>query len=132
MGVAAEFAAWLRYNNCISGEYGLKITATFASDESQKETITRIMYLDVKDMVGDPYAFESFYTQEKAFDISAFGGLCSFVVEFFQTSQSFYDINGNFISSKDMLDNDILSNLFVKNCHISLGYDVSGYNSEIV
>lgn len=47
------------------------------------------LYLNSKDMYGDPYNFQSFYQQEKVFDISGFGKITHMKLEFYQTPETF-------------------------------------------
>ena len=47
------------------------------------------LYLNSKDMYGDPYNFQSFYQQEKVFDISEFGKITHMKLEFYQTPETF-------------------------------------------
>lgn len=148
-GVRAEFKAWLQEMNCISGNYGLKITLKFAPDisASQKTLPVNIreLYLDTSDMIGNPYSFNSFYSQEKVFDISSLGTLIGLKVEFFQEEGSFKDKDGNNISYiddsfKDYFSNDeqieenflLKSNIFVQNIFLCVGYDVDDYDDDCV
>jgi hypothetical protein len=34
-------------------------------------------------MIGSPYQFDTFFTQEKAFDISMYGGIGAIKIEFY-------------------------------------------------
>lgn len=142
-GVKAEFKSWLKEMDCIVGEYGLKINLIFYGDfltnESDKDTeklYSKTLYLNTKDMIGNPYAFDSFFEQEKVFDISTFGSLKGIEVYFYQIPNSFKDSNGQLIpyQNKDF-DGEIstlLSNLFVQNIELYVGYDLSDYSSDFV
>lgn len=136
LGLQAQFQAWLQEYNCISGNYGLKLTVEFAPEGSLtqdlKERTTRVMYLEVSDMIGSPYNFETYYNQEKVFDISSFGGVSSIKLEFFQDAGSFYSQNGERIAYLDDFDNLIFNNLFVKDCRVCIGYNVDSYETEFV
>lgn len=83
-------------------------------------------------MNGNPYDFQSFYTQEKVFDISALGTITDIGLSFYQTPHSFVDSSGNEIPHLDNFDNEILPNLFLKNVYITLGYDVSDFDKEMI
>ena len=136
LGLQAQFMSWLREFDCVSGNYGLKLTVDFipenSLDQNNSQTITRELYLDVNDMIGNPYAFDSYYNQEKVFDIGSFGGVKKIKLEFFQDTNSFYTKNGKLIPYVDDFDNLIFSNLFVKECRVCLGYAIEGYNTEFV
>lgn len=47
------------------------------------------LYLSSMDMYGDPYNFQSFYQQEKVFDISGLGKIINMKLEFYQTPETF-------------------------------------------
>jgi hypothetical protein len=46
-------------------------------------------------MYGDPYNFETYYSQEKVFDISDIGTLYYLKVEFYEVPGTFKDKYGN-------------------------------------
>ena len=148
LGLQADFKAWLREYNCIQGDYGLKMTVDFVADErvetnengEEVKTIDvarRILHLSCADMVGNPYQFESFYTQEKVFDITDYGGIAAISIDFYQQPGSFKmnkkDDEDNFISVPymDELGNHLLSNLFVQNWDIIIGYDIGSYDTDV-
>lgn len=148
LGIRADFRAWLKEVNCISGNYGIKLTLTFrptsqAREETQSSDYTRDVYLNVDDMLGDPYAFESYFTQEKVVDISSLGTLIKMKIEFYQDAGSFLDKDEKQIPYiQDMfadLEIDdietnwlIPENIFVNNVWICLGFDSSEYSSDFV
>lgn len=148
LGIQADFKAWLREYNCVFGNYGLKITVDFIADEkiitdeNGRETKTtnvarRILYLNQNDMVGNPYQFEDFYTQEKVFDISDYGGIAAISIDFYQDAGSFFmnkkDDNDNLIPVPytDELGNELFNNLFVYNWDIVIGYDIGAYDTDV-
>lgn len=47
------------------------------------------LYLSATDMYGDPYNFQSYYQQEKVYDISNLGKIINMKLEFYQTPESF-------------------------------------------
>lgn len=136
LGIQAQFQAWLQQYNCIAGNYGLKLTVQFTPEGSAtqniEERITKVLYLQVADMIGNPYAFESFYNQEKVFDITSLGGISYIKLEFFQEPNSFLNQDGNSLPYTDDFDNLIFSNLFVKDCRVCLGYSIDAYDTEFV
>ena len=148
LGIRADFKAWLKEMNCVSGNYGIKITITCReieqTDGTKPADSTRDLYLNVSDMLGDPYAFESYFTQEKVVDISSLGTLTGMKIEFYQDAYSFIDKNGNQIPyvqdsfidielDENIEENWLLpENLFVNNIWVCLGFDSSDYSSDFV
>ena len=47
------------------------------------------LYLSSEDMYGDPYNFQSFYQQEKVFDITGLGKIINMKLEFYQAPETF-------------------------------------------
>ena len=73
LGIRASFQSWLSEYHCAAGNYGLRIEIIYRSSDTIEKsenpkdlplTQTEII-LDCADMIGNPYAFESFYQQEK-------------------------------------------------------------------
>lgn len=84
-------------------------------------------------MNGNPYDFQSYYTQEKAFDISSLSGPITEVsLSFYQVPETFADDCGNQLPHLDNFGNELLSNLFLKNAYVTLGYDVSDFDKEMI
>lgn len=150
LALRADFRSWLRETGCVAGDYGLKVTIDFVADivkttdENNEENksyqiVQKELYLNVEDMIGSPYQFDTFFTQEKAFDISMYGGIGAIKIEFYQTSGSFLtnkkNESGNniLVSYKDDFSEMLLpDNLFIRNCQIAIGYDLSDYNNDFV
>ena len=82
------------------------------------------------DMYGNPYNFETFYQQEKVFDISPIKQIEKMELYFYQEPQSFIDKNGKQVPHLDEFDNPLLPNLFTKDAYICLGYDVATFNED--
>lgn len=145
LGLQAGFKSWLnpfylddesvaRY--VTNGNYGLRLKVytnkeNISKDEETKQAVY-IMELDCGDMNGNPYDFESFYQQEKLFDISSIGQINAITLEFFQDRGTFSDSVGNLIPSKDFLGNEIISNLFANDIYVSCGYDINEFDDEMV
>lgn len=83
-----------------------------------------------RDMYGNPYNFETFYQQEKVFDISSIKQIEKMELYFYQQPLSFIDKNGNQVPYLDDFDNPLLPNLFTKDVYICLGYDVASFNED--
>lgn len=136
LGLQAQFQAWLQQSECAEGNYGLRLTVRFEPDvgvtQEEQDPIIKVLYLDTNDMIGNPYAFESFFNQEAVFDITNLGGISYIKLEFFQDPGTFKNTKGQEIEYLDDFGNLLLSNLFVKDCRICLGYSLDSYNTEFV
>jgi hypothetical protein len=83
-------------------------------------------------MYGNPYNFETYYSQEKVFDITDLGIITGIKVEFYQKANSFIDKNSElipYVTNDEIL---LLDNLFVNNIYIGLGYDLNSFDSDLV
>ena len=150
LGIQGSFQSWLnpfyadledeaaasqpRY--VIKGDYGLRLRV-YTTDETistdiEGKTSYYDMYLNCADMNGNPYNFQTFYQQEKVFDISAIGSIQKMELQFYQTPGSFVDIDGEKIPFTDFLGNYIAPNIYLKDPYITLGYDISEFNEEMV
>lgn len=152
LGIQADFQSWLNTfysstgileidsipRSVIQGNYGLRLVLTAkreavaGENEEELAKATYILELNVDDMNGNPYNFESFYTQQKLFDISEIGEIQTLELQFYETTGTFVDNEGYYISDVDFLGNLIMPNLYVNNIYISLGYDVNEINEERV
>ena len=134
LGIQGEFRSWLRLMNTASGSYGLKLRVQVEREDANEQgndnvEATDDMYyeftLDARDMIGDPYGFDSYFQQEKLFDISDLPKIQKMELSFYQNAD-FKDYNGDLIIAGQ--DND----LFVKDIIISLGYEASEFEDDIV
>lgn len=83
-----------------------------------------------QDMYGNPYNFESFYQQEKVFDISNIKQIESIELYFYQEVNSFLDKDGKLIPYLDEFGNLLMPNLFTKDPYICLGYDITDFDNN--
>ena len=84
--------SWANYNT-LSQEDKQKTIKNMEEYLTQilKESYAKYeLYLSATDMYGDPYNFQSFYQQEKVFDISNLGKIINMKLEFYQVPESFY------------------------------------------
>lgn len=88
------------------------------------------LYLNNKDMYGDPYNFQNFFEQEKVFDISTLGTIFGMNLYFYEKSGSFLDKDQKYIPYKTITGGKLPPNLFTKDPYICLGYDLSGFDKE--
>lgn len=153
LGIKAKFKT--NIPRAITGRYGLKITimdevqtTTNDQQEVDVEKQTKVLLLDTSDMYGNPYAFETFYSQEKVFPIDDLNTIKSIKIEFYQIGGSFINEQENLIPfamtrspkvTTDPKDNTITqytveigNNIFVEDIELYLGYDVSQVSGEYV
>lgn len=144
LGISASFQSWLS-SSCDSsgnpttvnhGDYGLKLIITTINENtstSDKATTGAYeLYLNCADMIGNPYDFQTFYHQEKVFDISQLGNIQTMKLYFYQKPGTFINGAGELISATDFLGSPIAPNLFVAAPYITLGYDVNEFEKEKV
>jgi hypothetical protein len=134
LGISAEFRSWLSSMNTTNGEYGLKLLIHTRPDVTigaeNEESEDYVLYLSINDMYGNPYNFNTYYTQEKTFDISNLGTITNMQLFFYQVPGSFTNSDGELISHSDFLGNDLAANLFVRNPYICVGYDIEDFADE--
>lgn len=147
LGIRGDFRSWLSQfyvetgNGSVAagtsaGSYGLRLRVKTIKDnivyEDRQEGIYDF-YLDAADMNGNPYNFSTFYRQEKVFNIETIGQIVSMQLQFYEKPGTFKnDLNGDLIPWQDFLGNKINPNLFVKDCHICVGYDVAAFEDDQV
>lgn len=146
LGIQASFQSWLNpftdtngeIRRVTKGEYGLELTIKVEEQDTQSGNPLLfnkyVLYLNTNDMNGNPYEFDTYFQQEKVFDISQFKNITEMTLRFYQKKNSFKD-------SEEVLlpvytaDNDITkpqstSNLFVNDIYICVGYDVNDFTDE--
>ena len=145
LGIKASFSTWLdafQINNgsttthTTQGEYGLRLTVIGTTSEviegEEEKLVSRPLYLNVPEMKGNPYNFESYYEQEVVFDISGFLKIVSLQLELYQKSRTFQDSQGNLFPHLDFLGNLVAPNIFVKDPYICVGYDTNEFKDEMI
>ena len=144
LGIQAQFRSWLnpfytseqQISKVVEGSYGLKLKVTTMGDTTIKDTNTMSkiyeLYIDASDMNGNPYDFNTFFQQEKVFDISGFGKILSMELSFYQKPGTFVDAQGIPIPHQGFLNKLVDNNLFIKDPYISLGYDTREFQNDDV
>ena len=144
LGIQAQFRSWLnpfytsdqQVSKVVEGSYGLKLKVTTMGDTTIKDTNTMSkiyeLYIDASDMNGNPYDFNTFFQQEKVFDISGFGKILSMELSFYQKPGTFVDAQGIPIPHQGFLNKLVDNNLFIKDPYISLGYDTREFQNDDV
>lgn len=125
LALRGEFKTWLQSLDINSGTYGLELRI-------QDNTGKFITYkLTSREMYGNPYYYETFYSQNILVNISSIEEI-QYMELAFMHYNDFYKSNGERAES---LDNDgvkIPSNIFLKAPYISVGYDVTQFTGDDV
>ena len=123
MALKGEFKTWLSNLDINSGTYGLEL---IIEDNMGKFIIYK---LTSREMYGNPYAFETFYTQEILLDISSIEEIKGMRLRFVQEND-FYMSDGTRASGLGEDDARAPSNIFLKAPYISVGYDISDFEGD--
>ena len=139
IGLQAQFQSFLADYNTMQGNYGLALVVTFTDQEGQSNIF--LGTFDSDEFVGYPYGFDTYYTQEKVFDISGYVDRDVTNIELFVYQRSnFATADGTAIEDTDALDS-LLSELgsdftnkvpdiWVKDCLVCFGYDSSEFSKD--
>lgn len=143
MGIKADFRTLLP--NVIEGEFGIQMVITYQSKIPDVEThnliesktkIESYRLLDVTDMLGNPYNFSDYYTQQKVIDITNYGSIKSIKLQLYQKAGTFkeYDYDENeIVNTSYKLGNEKFpNNIFVKNIYLCFGYDISSITEDTI
>lgn len=134
LGLQADFRSFL--TEAVAGSYGLKVTLYDKKENltgTSWETGEHILLFDCSEMYGNPYDFESYYQQEKVFDISELGTITGITIDFYQIPGSFKDAYGQDISYLDEEGEEIQwPNLRTQDIYVCLGYDLGTFQEEKV
>lgn len=138
LGITANFRSWLNGLDVVEGIYGLKVliyTEVLNTPGSTTNAVYELTFSSA-DMIGNPYQFESYFYQEKVFDISNINNIKQIDVYFYQNGQ-FKDGSGQSIPWQEDNQNNIglepskkSNNLFVNDVQIFLGYEAGAFTDE--
>lgn len=131
LGLTAKFQSWLGALNPIEGHYGLRLDVVGRETATSKTEATEkyySFYLTTDDMFGNVYNFETYYTQEKIFDISMIDEIARLQLVFYQDSD-FIDKTGALIPTKDG-DVQLPDNIFVSEPYVSFGYSLDTFTED--
>lgn len=149
MGVSVDFQTWLRDLDVTSGSYGLMFyfyDSVSSTEDMQNRNAAYVLTLNIDDILGNPYDFESYVTQQKLFDISYLQNVTQLDIYFYQ-NKDFRNASNELISQyievteadKEFLDIEdsqipegqrISDNLFVNNLKIYLGYGLNEFSGD--
>lgn len=123
---------WSDYYDSDTELYDQSAIIEYLQSEQKKLNFKQYeLFLSSKqDMYGNPYNFESFYQQEKVFDISNIKQIESIELYFYQEVNSFLNKDGELIPYLDEFNNLLVPNLFTKDPYICLGYDIADFDND--
>lgn len=126
LALKGNFRTWLSSLDVMKGTYGLVLYVV--SKESRYDTgdFERTYKFDLftDDMYGDPFNFETYYLQEKVFDISNLSNIIHMELLLVQNSD-FYNTDNKLVAYKTEDGDYFPDNIFVQQPYISLGYDLN-------
>ena len=137
LAIQAGFKSWLKQLNVKSGTYGLRLDITSKVMGTSQTSNDRKFYsivLNTNDFYGDVYNFETFYSQVKVVDISMIDCIDSMSLVFYQGKDfKVSETEPLRYANPNNIQNDIdLSNIWVNEPYISLGYDTSRFTTDTV
>lgn len=126
LALKGNFRTWLSSLDVMKGTYGFVLYVV--SKESRYDTgdFERTYKFDLftDDMYGDPFNFETYYLQEKVFDISDLSNIIHMELLLVQNSD-FYNTDNQLVAYKTEGGEYFPDNIFVQQPYISLGYDLN-------
>ena len=137
LGVSANFKSLLSNFDVVSGSYGIKLVvySEVIDKPGSKKDAVYVLDFNSADMIGNPYQFEDFFSQEKVFDISYINRVKRVDAYFYQ-GNNFIDGNGEkipfYVSTGEGLEGimTLPHNLFVDGIKVYLGYDKNEFKDE--
>ena len=143
LGLSAEFSTWLNEYDIINGNYGLVLKVTFKCvdlEDQQNNTFDKYLIFDSDEFFGDGLNFETYYLQEKLFDIEEYAQyqivhmtLYSYQRSNFTTLDGAYGLG---IYGEEALPNDeedfsiVQPNIFVKSPMVCLGTPLEDFDTD--
>lgn len=130
----ADFKTWLKNLNTNSGNYGLCLYVKYLKEDSNVEDVAQYI-MDSDSMCGNPYNFNTYFTQEKVFDISDIKGQIVYMELVFYQDFNFKDVSGLNIPhyiEKNGKREYLIENIYVNNIHIGLGYDINKFKEDTI
>lgn len=132
LAISADFQSWLKELGIATGDYGLNLIIEVDPEDASDiiadgDTISsniKVCSLNCSDMIGNPYNFESFYSQKKLFNISNIKNIKSMELWFYQKERSFLNQN------QEIVPPQTTPNIFVKDIVISFGYGTEGFEND--
>jgi hypothetical protein len=133
LALKANFRTWLSPLEVVSGAYGLVLYVVSKETSYSGNDFERTHKFDLltSDMYGDPFNFETFYLQEKVFDISDLTNIVSMELLLVQ-DLDFRNHEKELVPFKDEKGNLLDPNIYVQTPYVSLGYDLNDVKQDEV
>lgn len=131
LGVQAQFASYLVDYYTVQGNYGLALQITF-KEPSLNQTWNKYVFLDSDSFFGDPYNFETYYTQEEVFNISEYVNypIVGLKLYLYQRN-NFKDNEGKDVPTLDDEDYDsVPPNIYVKDPFVCVGIPIDTFQDD--
>ena len=139
IGIRAGFRTWLNQYDLVKGNYGLKLYVVIKrgkeNEAINKQDIFSVYFtLDTSDFYGSLYNYETYYNQEKVFDIGQYLDNEHYISDirlvFFQDN-NFEDAKGNrIVSTMPDSEVELPKNIFMASPYIGIGYNKNKYPSD--
>lgn len=133
LGISADFQTWLKSLGTVSGDYGLEFLFfddnTSLTDREERAATYRFTF-GINDILGNPYNFQTYFTQEKVIDITHLKNLKTLEIYFYQNG-NFKTEEGEYVI-KSVDGKNLPDNIFVRNLELYVGYDISEYNGDSI
>ena len=132
LSIKGNFRTWLSSLDVMKGSYGLCLYVV-SKEVSNGNNYERTFKFDLlsEEMYGNPFNFETYYLQEKVFDISNITDICYMELLLVQNSD-FYNTENVLVPYKNEKNELLSDNIFVKDPYVSLGYDLSEVSGDEV
>lgn len=133
LALKANFRTWLTPLEVVSGTYGLLLYVVSKETSYSGNDFERTYKFDLltSDMYGDPFNFETFYLQEKVFDISDIPNIVSMELLLVQNCD-FKNHLGELVPYTDEKNNLLPANIFCESPYVALGYDLNDVTEDEV
>ena len=134
LGIQAQFSTWLADYDTAAGNYGVAAVLELRNPDnpSAKPYYTTAIF-DSDEFFGDVYNFESFYTQEKVFDISnvAENANITHITLLAYQRGNFVQADGAPVPTPADNDfSDIGPNIWIKDSSISFGMSIDDFKGD--
>lgn len=133
LGMRAKFKCLLEDKDVRQGHYGLQLDLVSESSENSRGwTVSTVFFDSAEDMFGNPYAFTTFFSQEKKVDISNVNSIIGMNLYLYQKKdfkyfdgihQDLVDVPTTFKMGET--EYPLADNIFVSDIYIALGDDVT-------
>lgn len=133
LALKASFRTWLTPLEVINGTYGLLLYVVSKETSYSGNDFERTYKFDLltTDMYGDPFNFETYYLQEKVFDISHIPNIVSMELLLVQNCD-FKNHNQELVPYLNEKNELLPANIFCESPYVALGYDLTDVQEDSV